>query len=213
MTQNPNSHTPLRIAVYGATGMVGSRIATEAVGRGHTLTAISRAGDADLPGVTPRAGDLGDAGDVQTVAAEHDVIVSATGPSRTGGSHGVWLAAVDTLIAEAGVARVVFVGGAGSLLLPDGSRLLDSPDFPEAYAAEARSGAAVLDRFRSAPATLDWTFLSPAPAIAPGQRSTTYRTGGDHVIGDHVTAEDYAAALVDEIEVPAHRRERFSVAS
>ncbi len=213
MTENRTAPTPLRIAVYGATGMVGSRIAAEAAGRGHSVTGISRSGDAAIDGVTPRAGDLGDAADIRAVAADHDVIVSATGPSRTGGLHDTWLDAVDTLIANAGSARVLFVGGAGSLLLPDGSRLVDSPDFPEEYAAESRTGIEAFDRFKAAPAELDWTYLSPAPVIAPGERTETYRTGGDHLIGDHVSAEDYAAAMVDEIETPAHRRERFTVAS
>lgn len=213
MTLNPAAPAPQRIAVYGATGMIGSRIAAEAARRGHAVTGISRSGTGDADGVTPRAGDLGDAADVHAVAADHDVIVSATGPSRTGGSHDTWLDAVDTLIANAGSARVLFVGGAGSLLLPDGTRLVDSPDFPEEYAVESRSGIEAFDRLKAAPADLDWTYLSPAPVIAPGERTDTYRTGGDHVIGDHVSAEDYAAAMVDEIETPAHRRERFTVAS
>ena len=207
------SSVPLSIAVYGASGMVGSRIAAEAVSRGHRVTGISRRGDTDLPGVTARAGDLADAADVRAVAADHDVLVSATGPSRTGGDHADWLAAVDTLIANAAPARILFVGGAGSLLLPDGSRLLDSPEFPAEYAAEAVSGAEALDRFRAAPEDADWTFLSPAPVIAPGERTGAHRTGGDELIGDHVSAEDYAAAMVDEIEAPQHRRERFSVVS
>ena len=213
MTPNPTSNAPLRIAVYGATGMIGSRIAAEAVSRGHAVTGISRSGSSDMPGVSGRTGDLADAADVRAVAGDHDVVVSATGPSRTGGSHDTWLAAVDSLIANAGSTRVLFVGGASTLLLPDGTRLIDSPAFPSDYLAEARTGAEALERFRAAPATLDWTYLSPAPEIAPGERSTTYRTGGDEVIGDRVTAEDYAAAMLDEIEAPAHRRERFTVAS
>lgn len=212
MTDTTSSQ-PLSIAVYGASGMVGSRIAAEAAARGHRVTGISRRGDTDLPGVTARAGDLADAADVRAVAAEHDVIVSATGPSRTGAPHSEWLDAVDTLIASAGSARILFVGGAGSLLLPDGSRLLDSPEFPADYRAEALSGAEALDRFRAAPEDVDWTFVSPAPVIAPGERTGAHRTGGDEVIGDHVSAEDYAAAMVDEIETPQHRRARFTVAS
>ena len=212
MTDTTHSQ-PLSIAVYGASGMVGSRIAAEAAARGHRVTGISRRGDTDLPGVTARAGDLADAADVRAVAAGHDVVVSATGPSRTGAPHSEWLDAVDTLIANAGSARILFVGGAGSLLLPDGSRLLDSPEFPAEYKAEALSGADALDRFRAAPEDVDWTFVSPAPVIAPGERTGAHRTGGDEVIGDHVTAEDYAAAMVDEIEAPQHRRARFTVAS
>ncbi len=213
MTETQSKQNPLRIAVYGATGMVGSRIAAEAAARGHAVTGISRSGGPAGEGVIPRRGDLADAADVRAIAADHDVIVSATGPSRTGAPHSDWLDAVDTLIANAAPARILFVGGAGSLLLPDGSRLLDSPEFPAEYAAEARSGAEALARFRAVGDDVDWTFLSPAPVIAPGERSGAHRTGGDELIGDHVSAEDYAAAMVDEIESPAHRRARFSVAS
>ena len=107
---------------------------------------------------------------------------------------------------------MLFVGGAGSLLGPDGTRLLDGPGFPAEYLAEARSGAAALDAFLSEPESLDWTFLSPAPVIAPGDRTDTYRTALDTPAGESVSAENYAAALLDEIEQPRHRRQRFTVA-
>lgn len=193
----------MKIALFGATGMVGSRIASEATSRDHEVTALSRS----------TGGDLADADAVRTAAADHDVIVSATGPSRTGESHQPWLDAVGTLIASAGDTRVLFVGGAGSLLTPDGTRLLDTDGFPEEYKAEATSGAAALDLFRAAPASLDWTFVSPAPAIAPGERTGRYATALDTPAGDFVSAEDYAVALVDELEQPQHRRQRFTVAT
>ena len=193
----------MKIALFGATGMVGTRIASEATARGHEVTALSRS----------TGGDLADADAVRRAAASHDVVVSATGPSRTGESHQPWLDAVSTLIANADDARVLFVGGAGSLLTPDGTRLLDTDGFPEAYKAEATSGAAALDLFRAAPDSLDWTFLSPAPAIAPGERTGSYATALDTPAGDFITAEDYAVALVDEIEDPKHRRQRFTAAA
>ncbi|MDT0185596.1 NAD(P)H-binding protein [Microbacterium sp. ARD31] len=193
----------MKIAVFGATGMVGSRIAGEAEARGHEVTALSRSTGADMA----------DAATVHEAAASHDVIVSATGPSRTGESHEPWLASVSTLIQNAGDARVLFVGGAGSLLTPDGTRLLDSEGFPEEYKAEASSGAAALELFRAAPDAVDWTFVSPSPVIAPGERTGSYATALDTPAGDFVSAEDYAAALVDEIEEPQHRRQRFTVAS
>ena len=147
----------MKIALFGATGMVGSRIASEATARGHEVTSLSRSTGADLA----------DADAVRRAAADHDVVVSATGPSRTGEPHQPWLDAVSTLIANGDDARVLFVGGAGSLLTPDGTRLLDTEGFPEEYKAEATSGAAALDLFRAAPESLDWTFVSPAPVIAP----------------------------------------------
>ena len=193
----------MKIALFGATGMVGSRIAAEATTRGHEVTGLSRS----------TGGDLADPDAVRAAAQAHDVVVSATGPSRTGESHEPWLAAVSTLIDQAGEARVVFVGGAGSLLTPDGTRLLDTDDFPEEYKAEATSGAAALDLFRAAPESLDWTFVSPAPVIAPGERTGSYATALDTPAGDFISAEDYAVALVDEIEEPRHRRQRFTAAT
>jgi putative NADH-flavin reductase len=193
----------MKIALFGATGMVGSRIAAEATGRGHEVTALSRS-----TGV-----DMADAAAVREAAAGHDVVVSATGPSRTGEPHEPWLSSVSTLIENASDARVLFVGGAGSLLTADGTRLLDTDGFPEAYKAEATSGAAALDLFRAAPEAVDWTFVSPSPVIAPGERTGSYATALDTPAGDFVSAEDYAVALVDEIEQPQHRRQRFTVAS
>ncbi|MCW2736571.1 NAD(P)H-binding protein [Nocardioides sp.] len=193
----------MKIALFGATGMVGSRIAAEATSRGHEVTPLSRS----------TGGDLADADAVRRAAADHDVVVSATGPSRTGESHQPWLDAVSTLIDDAAEARVLFVGGAGSLLTPDGTRLLDADGFPEEYKAESTSGAAALDLFRAAPESLDWTFFSPAPVIAPGERTGSYATSLDTPAGDFISAEDYAVALVDEIEEPRHRRQRFTAAT
>jgi putative NADH-flavin reductase len=193
----------MKIALFGATGMIGSRIAAEATGRGHEVTALSRSTGADMA----------EAAAVREAAATHDVVVSATGPSRTGDPHEPWLASVSTLIENAADARVLFVGGAGSLLTPDGTRLLDTDGFPEAYKAEATSGAAALDLFRAAPESLDWTFVSPAPVIAPGERTGSYTTALDTPAGDAISAEDYAVVLVDEIEQPQHRRQRFTAAS
>jgi putative NADH-flavin reductase len=175
----------MKIALFGATGMVGSRIAAEATGRGHEVTALSRSTGADMA----------DAAAVREAAAGHDVVVSATGPSRTGEPHEPWLASVSTLIENASDARVLFDG------------------FPQAYKAEATSGAAALDLFRAAPEAVDWTFVSPSPVIAPGERTGSYATALDTPAGDFVSAEDYAVALVDEIEQPQHRRQRFTVAS
>ncbi|GAA2169077.1 NAD(P)-dependent oxidoreductase [Pedococcus bigeumensis] len=204
---------PLKIALFGASGMVGSRIAAEAVSRGHEVTGYTRRGGQLPPGITAATGDLADETTVKEAATTHDVVLSATGPSRTGESHQTWLDAVQNLVDHAIGARVLFVGGAGSLLTPEGTRLLDSPGFPPEYAAEASSGAAALDLFLGAAEDLDWTFVSPAPVIAPGERTGSYRVALDSPAGDSISAEDYAVALVDELEQPRHRRRRFTVAS
>ena len=203
----------MKIALYGASGTIGSRIAREAVSRGHEVTGYTRSGS-DVPeGVTAATGDLADEASVKEAVATHDVVVSATGPSRTGASHEPWLEAVQNLIDHAEGARVLFVGGAGSLLTPDGTRLLDSDGFPAEYLAEARSGAAALDLFRAAPQDVDWTFLSPAPVIAPGERTGRFTLGLDSPAGSQISAEDYAVVLVDEVEQPRHRRQRFTAAN
>jgi putative NADH-flavin reductase len=203
----------MRIAIYGGTGMIGSRVAAEAGRRGHEVTAISRTGGtAGGDGITSVAGDAGSPEQVAATAANHDVVVSAIGPSRTGGRPEDYLDSVANLIANVGATRLVVVGGAGSLLDADGHRLLDSPDFPAVYKPEALIGAAAFDRLRAS-ADVNWTYLSPAPEIAPGERTGRYVLGDDSPAGGFISAEDYAVALVDELERPAHERRRFTVAA
>ena len=148
----------MKIALFGATGMVGSRIAAEATARGHQVTSLSRS----------TGGDLADAS--RPSAPPPPTTTSSSpppAPAAPATPHQPWLDAVSTLIDNAGDARVLFVGGAGSLLTPDGTRLLDTDGFPPEYLAEATTGAAALDLFRAAPESVDWTFVSPAPGDRP----------------------------------------------
>jgi uncharacterized protein len=112
---------------------------------------------------------------------------------------------VRNLAETLGDARLLVVGGAGSLLA-DGRRLVDDPGFPEIYRAEALIVAEALEYLRGLPDGVDWTLISPAPVIQPGQRTGTYKTGADSPVGESISAEDYAVALIDEISNPAHRR-------
>lgn len=202
----------MKIAIYGATGMIGSRVAAEALNRGHDVTGITRSGG-DLPaGIHPVTGDAGDSALTKRIAGEADVVVSAIGPSRTGGDRREFLTQLRNLVETLGGARLLVVGGAGSLLV-DGTRLLDQPGFPEIYLAEALIGAESLEYFRGLGEGVDWTYFSPAPVIAPGERTGAYQAGTDSPVGETVSAEDYAVALLDEIERPAHRRGRFTVAN
>jgi uncharacterized protein len=202
----------MRIAIYGATGMIGSRVAAEATARGHHVTGITRSGGALPAGARAVQGDAGDAGLAKRIAAEADVVVSAIGPSRTGGDRRAYLAQVRNLARTLGEARLAVVGGAGSLLV-DGKRLVDDPAFPEIYLAEALVVAEALDYLRGLGDGVDWTFISPAPVIQPGERTGIYKTGADSPAGQAISAEDYAVALIDEIDKPAHRRQRFTVAN
>lgn len=203
----------MRIALYGGTGMIGSRIALEALSRDHHVTTISRNLSSDVPiGAQARTGNAGDADDVARVAAEHDVVVSAIGPSRTGARPQIFLHALACLAENVGTRRLVVVGHAGSLEVAPGLRLLDSPGFPAAYLAEALTHTAALELLKDTGAIVDWVYVSPAPGIGPGERTGIYRMGIDMPVGDWITAEDYAVAIVDEIEVARFHRVRFNVA-
>jgi uncharacterized protein len=202
----------MRIAVYGATGMIGSRVVAEAQARGHEVTGISRSGG-DLPaGIRAVQGNAGDADLAKRISGEADVVVSAIGPSRTGGDRREYLAEVRNLVETLGDARLLVVGGAGSLLV-DGKRLVDDPGFPEIYRAEALIVGEALDYLRELGDGVNWTFFSPAPVIQPGERTGAYKTATDSPAGESVSAEDYAVALIDEIEEPAYARRRFTVAN
>ncbi|UVJ39613.1 NAD(P)-dependent oxidoreductase [Arthrobacter sp. CJ23] len=201
----------MKIAVYGATGMVGSQIVNESLTRGHQVTAISRKG-AEVAGAVSVAADQADSQTFAQIAKEHDAVVLATGPSRTGGDHAEWLAAMETAFSNAEGTRLMIVGGAGTLVI-DGVRLLDSPDFPEAYKAEATTAAKALAAVKEAPESLDWTVLAPAPMIQPGERTGSYSVAKDSPAGSSISTQDYAVAMLDEIETPAHRRARFTAAN
>ncbi|YCH06766.1 NAD(P)-dependent oxidoreductase [Arthrobacter sp. alpha11c] len=201
----------MKIAVYGATGMVGSEIVNESISRGHEVTAISRKG-AQIAGATAQVADLADAEVFASIAKDHDVVVLATGPSRTGGDHGEWLDAMATAYSNAEGTRLMIVGGAGTLEV-DGVRLLDSPDFPEAYKAEATTAAKALEAIKQTPEDVDWTVLAPAPVIQPGERTGEYNVAKDSPAGTSISSQDYAVAMLDEIESPAHRRARFTAAN
>jgi putative NADH-flavin reductase len=201
----------MKVALLGASGMIGSRLLAELSQRGHQVTALARdtAKIATLPGVSAKAVDAHDGKALAAAYAGHDAAISSV--------H--YLASnADVLIGaakESGVARYLVVGGAGSLEVAPGVKLVDTPQFPAMYLAEAKAGGVFLDKLRAEP-TLDWTFLSPSALISPGERTGTFRLGTDSLLVDAggnsaISAEDYAIAMVDELETPKHRRQRFTV--
>lgn len=200
------------IAILGITGRAGSRIANELLQRGHTVTGIARhiADVAARDGLTVKAGDASDAAAIAPLLRGHDAVVSAT--RFDGGS------SAETVIAsvqQAGVPRLLVVGGAGSLEVAPGVAVVDTPNFPDAYKAEALAGRVFLDTLRGEQ-DLDWTFISPSALFEPGERTGRFRIGGDQLLADaagasRITMEDFAIALVDEIESPKHSRARFTV--
>jgi len=201
----------MKVALIGATGNVGSRILAELTSRGHTVTAISRHPEktAAKPGVTAKHGDVSDKAALAALLAGHDAVISAV---RFSGSDARTL--IDA-VKESGVKRYLVVGGAGSLEVAPGAKLIDTPNFPEAYKPEASKGGDFLQVLRGEK-DLDWTFLSPSALISAGTRTGKFRLGGDQLLKDDkgnssISYEDYAVALVDELEKPKHSRQRFTV--
>ena len=201
----------MEIALFGASGMIGSRVTAEAAGRGLDITGITRSGS-DVPGAARSIkADMADAEFDARMTAEHDIIVSTTGPSRTGGDHQEWLDALKTLAENSGNTRIFVVGGAGSLW--DGDTMLkDTEDFPAIYKAESETGTRALELLRTGNWS-PWTLISPAPEIAPGERTGSYKTELEVPAGDAISAEDFAVAMVDEIVEPKHIDVRFTVAN
>jgi putative NADH-flavin reductase len=215
----------MKIVLFGATGNIGQRIAAEGLRRGHEIVGVVRdpaAVRSPEPRVTLVKGDATDPGSVAGLVRGTDVVVSAISPRPNAqGLPAPSLAAnARALIAglrAAGVKRVLYVGGASSLKVASGQVIADLPDFPEAYKAEAREGRESLAVWRSEAEGLDWTYLSPAAEIGPGERTGTYRTTGDQLLVDaggksFITFEDYAVAVLDELERPQHVGRRFGVA-
>jgi hypothetical protein len=203
----------MKIAVFGGTGTVGKYVVAEAARRGHEVTALSRH-EAELPaGVPWQHGDLSDNATVDAVASAHDAVVTANGPSRAPGEDPFGFATLIAQVATAvGSTRLLVVGGAGSLEAAPGVRLVDTPEFPEPYKNEALATAAALDFLRSS-TDVDWTYLSPAPVFPAGEPTGSYLVGTDSPVGDSISGEDFAVALIDELENPEHRNERFTVAA
>ena len=201
----------MNITVLGASGRVGSEIVKELARRGHQVTGVARqpARVPVAPGVTAVAGDVNQPASLAPALAGADAVVSA-------------IMFVDSdpalliqTIKDAGVPRYLVVGGAGSLEAAPGLKVIDTPDFPDIYKAEASAGGRFLDHLRQE-ADLDWTFLSPSAVFDGNERTGQFRLGGDSLL---VTADgrsaisfpDYAIAMVDEIETPRHSRQRFTV--
>ncbi|MHC6224251.1 NAD(P)-dependent oxidoreductase [Pseudomonas sp. X10] len=200
-----------KIAIIGATGRAGSQLLEEALRRGHSVIAIARDPSKleGRPGVTVKALDAKDSTALQEAVTGCDAVLSAAHFS-TLSPH-----AIIEPVKRAGVKRLLVVGGAGSLLLPSGHRVIDSPDFPEAYKAESNAGVLFLDELRQEQ-QLDWTFLSPSAEFVEGERSGHYQLGKDHLLigadgKSWITFADYAIAMLDELDKPAHSRQRFTV--
>lgn len=199
------------IAIIGATGRAGSQLLEEALRRGHSVIAIARHAlkIGHREHVVTKDVDVHDAQALQEAVAGSDVVLSAAHFST------LPVEAIIEPVKKAGVKRLLFVGGAGSLLLPDGTKVIDSEGFPEEYKPEATAGGRYLETLRKEQ-DLDWTFLSPSAEFVEGERTGKFRLGKDHLLfgadgKSWITFADFAIALLDEVEHPAHSRQRFTV--
>lgn len=214
----------MRITVFGAAGNVGSRVVTEALSRGHEVTAVVRdpARFGELhPAATHRAGDAGVPEHVTELSAGQDLVVNATrpAPGRESEHAAISRALLDGLARAGGGVRLLIVGGAGSLTVPgsDGVLAIDDPVFvPTAWRHIAEASNGQFDAVRTADTEVDWTYVSPSALLEPGVRTGAYRLGADELIVDaegnsSISMEDLAVALLDEAERPKHHRTRFTV--
>jgi len=191
----------VKVAVFGAGGTIGRQIVGEARERGHDVTAVRRAD--------------GDVRDPLAVLGDQDAVISAVGSKS---DPRIYLDAAKALVAalRAHHARLIVVGGAGSLQAGDGRRLVDTPGFPPEFREEALGQAAALDFYRTV-SDVRWTYVSPAAELTPGLRTGRFRTGGDQLLTDddgrsRITIADFAAAIVDELERPQAIGRRMTVA-
>lgn len=209
----------MRIALFGGNGQIGSRVLAEALDRGHQVTAIVRdLAKAPAGATSASIGDVTDADSVAKSVTGNDAVISAVGGVSEGEEPVVVRAARALLtgLPAAGVNRLLVVGGAGSLLTPEGVRLIDRPEFPEEWKPASRPQVDALEIYRASGDSVQWTFLSPADHIEPGERTGEFVLGDDQAVfgtdgTSRISMEDYAVALVDELEKPAHTGRRFTL--
>jgi len=212
----------MKIIVFGARGEVGSRIVAEAQARGHDVTAVVRSStqmNGEALTVKTVVADITDTAALPSLLAGFDLAISAVRPPD--GQEMDLPPLTDTLLTAAGQAniRLLIVGGAASLLVPDQNRhsVLTAPGFlPEDVVPIARASFAQYELCRDEQDT-DWTYLSPPAMLVPGERTGNYRTGADMLLVDEegnsqISMEDFSVAMLDEAERPSHRQARFTVA-
>jgi len=207
----------MNITLFGATGKAGACILKELLARGHQVTAIVRdpAKLPPQPGLAVRKGDLSDVAQIAEAVRGTDAVVSAYGPGLN--SPGELVGATERLVAGlklGGVERLLMVGGAGSLEVAPGIQLIDSGYLPAEWKPIAIAHRDALEILKAS--DLDWTSLCPAGYFEPGQRTGVFRLGKDNLVANEkgesrISMEDYAIAMVDELESHAHSRQRFSV--
>lgn len=210
-----------KIALIGATGFVGAEILKEALSRGNSVTALVRHPEKveKADGVTAIKADVFDTDALAKQIAGHDIVISAFNPGWTDSNirenHIKGSRSINEAAKKAGVKRVIVVGGAGSLSIK-GQQLVDSAEFPAEWKEGALGARQALDELREE-SDLDWTFVSPAIMLQPGERTGNYRIGKDEPVFDDkgestISSADLAVAILDEAEQNKHIRARFTAA-
>jgi putative NADH-flavin reductase len=211
----------MKIALIGGTGFIGSGILEEALNRGHQVTAIVRHPEnlPQHPGMVAQLGDVTDPVQVPGLVVGHDAVISAYSPGKDVADrrqvHAASYRNIIDGVKRARVDRLLVVGGAGSLEVSPGVQLVDTPEFPEAWKEGSLGGRDVLYMLQEE-TDLDWTYLSPSMHIEPGERTGEFRLGTDQLLKDsngesRISIEDYAVAMLDELEDPQHINQRFTV--
>jgi putative NADH-flavin reductase len=210
--------TAMRVVVYGATGNSGREIVKELLSRGHEVVAVARnvAAVAAQPKLTAKSGDLSDVDKIAETIAGADVVVNAYAPppDNTDALVEVSKRQIEAVKKAGGKARLIVVGGAGLLEVAPGVSLIKSGHLPAEYMAIALSHEKTLGALRGS--DINWTYLSPAAFFVQGERTGKFRLGTKELVADakgesRISFQDYAIALVDEIEKPKHERASFSV--
>jgi putative NADH-flavin reductase len=206
----------MNVVLYGATGHAGSRIQKELLSRGHTVVAVTRKPEESAPtGVTAVKDDLSNIDHIASILGGADAVISAYAPPADDTDQIIGATArLTEAIAKNGGPRLVVVGGAGGLFVAPGVSLIASGYLPEAYLPIAKSHVAVYEALQKS--SIDWTYFAPAGFFEPGERTGKFRLGKDDLIANEagesrISMEDYAIALVDELETPKHRKERFTI--
>ena len=211
----------MRIVLLGATGFVGAALLHEALDRGHTVTAIARDPEKleKRDGLIPIKGDVYDTASLAELLSSNDALISAFNPGwKNPNLYEDQVRGTKSIIdaaKKAGIKRVLWVGGAGGLEVRPGVRLVDDPDLPDWVRPGSLATINALEQLRKEP-DLEWTFLAPSAEMKPGQRTGKFRLGGDQLLVDSdghssISVQDFAVAMIDELEHPQHMRQRFTV--
>jgi uncharacterized protein len=212
----------MKIALVGASGFVGSHVLQEALNRGHKVTGIIRHPEeikVESKNLIVKKGDVLAPNQVSNLFKGHDAVVSAYNAGwKNPNIYSEYLKGAQSIqqeVKKAGVKRLLVVGGAGSLEVAQGKQLVDTPEFPEEWKQGALAARDYLNIIRKEK-DLDWTFLSPAVMVVPGERTGKYNLGTNEAIKNEkgeskISVEDLSVAIIDEIENPRHSHQRFTV--